>query len=576
MASPDFIPDSQFRPDGKAISSPDFVPNSNFVPDAPSEDYQGIGQKLLTAEEGLERGLSSGLSDVVRTKFEKYLPESLQSKAEDIQGRKEANPLTAFGSELAGTAGLLTATGGLGLAAPEGAGAIAKIASNAAQGALLSSANSVSSDLAFGDPQLAASKIASHAGISALYGGLLGGAGSAVLEGAGNGLKSLSKTITDSLTPDLSINPESLGPLDRIRMGFFQGMQTPEASEEIANKAAAGIQSLNDLTSMDDLSALSDASGKEAIESFDSAKKDFLKEFGDSKAKTVDPEEVMSFITNPASQASAKQTIAFNHFFKAISGLSEIKLSDENVGKSLKDAQGSLQDWLSELSSASETNPHSDIEYGGPVHSGGSEIDSNLGAAKPYSTKFDLPPGQTITPNYSEGITLGSGENVARVPSYGSERVSAFDKPLGYSLETIQSKIKNYQEQVSKLFEKQDLPTLSAGDVIHSLEEVQGAGSKIRNLQNAQHAIKNPPPPLGAGLATIAAHVPGGSQAFALLSGIRKYSGDGGLYRLGNDVASPLKILEGISRVTQKADEKMGDKARLIFTGLSSQARDKD
>lgn len=562
MAAPDFIPNSQFQPDGAAPSptptgSPNFIPNNQFSPDAPDEKYGSLSQQALTAlEQGLS-GLTGGTSKIAETKM-------FHVKPEDIQGRSEANPITSFGFNVAGTGALLAATDGLGLAAPEGASLLSTIGSNAAQGAILAGTNAVSDDKAFGDPNLAASKILSDAGLSALYGGIGGGVGSALLSVPGKGLKGLTNAISDFASKDVTLAPEAFSPLDQIRMGMAKGLQTPEAEKAIADRTVQGLEALHQVTSADDLGALSGKPGSPEIEHFEGAKKAFLKEFGTSDRSTIDPDEVLSFLTNPAAKNSTQQTITFNNYLKSIEGLSGLQLNDAHLSAGLENAQSALKDWTQELAASSQMNPHVDIEYGEP------------GKARPYSTKFDLPPGETITPNYNEGVTLGSGENTARVPSYGSERSSPFDEPLGFSLDRIQSKIQDFRSEISNLLEKQNSEVpLSSADVKNSIGEASQLGRGIENLKKVGEAIQNKPEPLGAGLGVIASHIPFGPQALTLYSAIRNYAGDGGLYRLGSDIASAHKLLDGTANVLQKVDQKVGDKARLIFTGASAQSRSK-
>lgn len=564
------------------VAAPDWNSLSSTPPPSwddlqtPEEHFGSAGEQAKTALEQGISGLTGGASQIAETKL-------LGVNPEDIQARKEANPITAVASNLAGTAGLLTSTAGLGLGV-EGAGLLADIASNAGQGALLSAANAVSNDLAFGDPHLAASKILSDAGLSALYGAATGGVGAALLGGASSGLKNILGKVKEVGAPDLTISPDALGPLDKIRLGLFHGIQSPEAHEQAINKVAEGLNSLNDLTSVENLSALSENSAAPQIEHFDLARKDFLKEFGTSKGQSIDPEEVLSFITNPVSKNSTQQTIAFNNYFRAIRGLSDVSFDDAHLQSGIKEAQNSLQDWMGEYSYANQTNPSVDIEYGGPKHiygDGKSNADYNV-PPKAYSTSFDLEPGKEITPGFSEGITIGSGASgsgpsTTRASSFGTERISPYDKPIGFSLEHINSKVSDYQKQVSDLLEKEQegLP-VSGEELSDSLKKAAGEGHQLQNVSLAAQALKNEPPKLGAVAATMAAHIPAGTPLLTLYSTIRRYSGDGGMYRLGNDIASPLKILDGIANTAQKVDDRIGDKARLIFTGASSQARSRD
>ena len=171
--SEDFIPDSQFKPDQEkptpsASNAPDFVPDEHFKSD--EETYGSPSQTLKAGVEGLERGLTFGLSDIARTKLENYLPESMQTKPEEIKARMEENPIASGVGNVLGGAVVLGATGGVGGALPEGAGLAARLGASAAEGSLFGAGNAVT-DYALGDPELNAQKIASEVGFGALLGG---------------------------------------------------------------------------------------------------------------------------------------------------------------------------------------------------------------------------------------------------------------------------------------------------------------------------------------------------------------------------------------------------------------------
>jgi hypothetical protein len=189
----DFIPDSQFKPDQQAApASADFVPDNQFSPD---ED-----NPIETAKagvEGLERGLTLGASDVARTKLEGYLPESLQSKPEDLSRRIEQSPVASTVGNVVGVASLIGATGGVGGLLPEAAGAVAKIAATSAEGGLFGAGNAVT-DYALGDPDLNAQKIMSHIGTGMLIGGVLGTLGETVLPYVGGKAKDLIRALRGS------------------------------------------------------------------------------------------------------------------------------------------------------------------------------------------------------------------------------------------------------------------------------------------------------------------------------------------------------------------------------------------
>lgn len=569
MAAPNWdelspnAPEAQPEPSqAPQAQDPNAIPSWDDL-ETPDEHFGSTVQQAITALEQLASGATLGASKIAETKL-------LGVKPEDIEARSSANPVTSIASNIAGIAGLLSATGGLGLAPEAGAGVMSTILSNAAQGSAIAAANAANSDLAFGDPNLTASKLISDIGISSVYGGLTGGVTSALLSGGGSGLKSLVGKVKDGVLPDLAANPESLGWADKFRMGLFSGLSSPEAKQEVASTVAKGMDSLNNLTSMENLGLTTDPSAAEQVKNFDSARKFFLKEFGDVKEGKIDPEEVMSFITNPYSKASNNQTMAFNHYMKAIKDLSEVSLKEPNLDQALQEAKGSLNDWMDLIPYANETAPHSDIEYGSP------------GNARPYSTKFDLPPGEIPKEaGRMEGVTIGSGELTARAPSFGSERVSPFEQPESYVLNKVKNMnslnqmIEDYRGKIADLLEKQEEPSaISAGDISSGLEDVQLGANKLKNINKSESAIeevKNHS--LGAGAGLVAAHIPYGPQILSLITAVRRYSGDGGLYRLGNDLASPIKVLDSIANVTSKVDQKIGDKARLIFTGASSQAR---
>lgn len=84
------------------------------------EKYGGLGQQALSGVEGLAKGITGPLAPA--------LERAVGVNPEDIRGREEANPVTHYGSELAGLVGSSMAGVGLG-------GALSKIGEAAGAGA---------------------------------------------------------------------------------------------------------------------------------------------------------------------------------------------------------------------------------------------------------------------------------------------------------------------------------------------------------------------------------------------------------------------------------------------------------
>lgn len=146
-------------------------PAGNEVPpeDIPV-DYNSASQMAKTAiEQGLA-GATLGLSKVAETKL-------LGVRPEDIEGREKANPITATGANILGTAGMIAGTGGLGGLA-RGAGVGARIGIGALEGGGIGGLNQITDDWSQ-DKALDAQKIAASIGI----GSLIGGAGAGIVEG---------------------------------------------------------------------------------------------------------------------------------------------------------------------------------------------------------------------------------------------------------------------------------------------------------------------------------------------------------------------------------------------------------
>lgn len=197
--APEFIPDEQFAPDATATAnpaeapkqsvapqpikapeakSPDFIPDSTFVSD--EEKYGGVGQRAITALEGAGEAASFGLSTGLET--------ALGVKPEDIRLRRETNPLSHIGGQVAGLAAsaLIPGVGEANIlehagaaAASLGERALVKAAlKGAAETALFQGGDEVSKYLSGTHESLG--NVVQNVGLAALLGGGVGAGFSAV------------------------------------------------------------------------------------------------------------------------------------------------------------------------------------------------------------------------------------------------------------------------------------------------------------------------------------------------------------------------------------------------------------
>lgn len=181
MDTPDFIPDSDFKPDTSAHGS-DFIPDSQFVSD--EDKYGSIGQQALTGLEGAGQGFAGPVATGVELGLSKLGVPGLT--AEDIAGRAAANPWIHGLSEAGGLGvGLLTGTGEAGLIAKAGevaaqASKLGKVGSAAIKGAVEAGTfqgmdETSKAMLGQGDPEAPVSSALVHIGAASLLGGGIGG-----------------------------------------------------------------------------------------------------------------------------------------------------------------------------------------------------------------------------------------------------------------------------------------------------------------------------------------------------------------------------------------------------------------
>lgn len=245
--SPDFIPDSQFKPDAntQAARSPDFVPDSQFQSD--EDKYDSAGQRLLTGIEGAASAGTFGLS----TGLEKYIGRALNIeslKAPAIEARREINPgihglgqvVGLVGSSFlvpgGGAAGLLEHAGQgaaelAGLGAAEGTAA--KIGSAAVRGAvdnmLFQSGDEVSKMFSghYENSNDAVQSAAANVGLSGLIGGGLG-AGIGVISPLwkatiGKKLNGILGDLSNQVTHSVENGTTSVLPDDYLAKGLTGG-----------------------------------------------------------------------------------------------------------------------------------------------------------------------------------------------------------------------------------------------------------------------------------------------------------------------------------------------------------------
>lgn len=255
-----------------------------FDPDAYLKEakYSTPGQMIKTGLEGAAEGVAGPLADLFETKLGIATPE-------DIQGRRDTNPIThgagnvaGFAGSIAGGVGLGKVAAGAGLAATDALGlssavgraagiapelsTVAKIASRGVQTGAEMAALSTSDELSkmvTNQPGQTIGNAAVHIGLNGLLGGVVGGTLGAIspLFKAGTEKLGIAQTIDDAKAQFefRQNNPDPLagatGELqDRISsMDGLRGMKTepllaamPEATEANIAKVDAHIQDISD------------------------------------------------------------------------------------------------------------------------------------------------------------------------------------------------------------------------------------------------------------------------------------------------------------------------------------------
>lgn len=102
-----------------AISKTDELPSFEHTVETDSEKYGTMGQKLLTTAEGLGQGFAGPVATAAELGLHKLGVPGISP--EEIEARKQANPILSESSKIAGLgAGLMTGVGELGLLAKAG------------------------------------------------------------------------------------------------------------------------------------------------------------------------------------------------------------------------------------------------------------------------------------------------------------------------------------------------------------------------------------------------------------------------------------------------------------------------
>jgi hypothetical protein len=167
---PHDAPEGATGPISPTMSSSGAIPSWNDTEDL-QEKYGSLQQQILAGAEATAGSATLGASRKLENSLGLTTPEAQALRA-------QANPGTELAGNIAGTIGLIGATGGVGGFLKAGAPLAAKIGALAVEGGILGAGNAVT-DSAMGDPSLNAQKVISHVG----FGMLLGGGGGLLFEG---------------------------------------------------------------------------------------------------------------------------------------------------------------------------------------------------------------------------------------------------------------------------------------------------------------------------------------------------------------------------------------------------------
>jgi ADP-Ribosyltransferase in polyvalent proteins len=225
----DLVDDSQAQnpsPNAPAAKG-EALPNFDQLQD----DSQTYGSPTEMAKTALEQGLSGatlGASKVLETHGIPALGIPAITTPEAIAGREAANPITSSVSNIAGTAGAILGTGGLG-ALGEGAGIAARVGLNALEGAGIGGISTANDDWSQ-NKALDAQKIAANAGLGSLLGGVGGVIGEAFKPKA---LTEVPTSISDQAASAADTAANASGP--PVKVPEVKGVQ-PSSYDDIVNR----------------------------------------------------------------------------------------------------------------------------------------------------------------------------------------------------------------------------------------------------------------------------------------------------------------------------------------------------
>lgn len=225
--------------DSQAQSPPTQAPKAGPLPnfDDLKDDSQTYGSPTEMAKTAIEQGLSGatlGASKVLETQGIPSLGIPAITTPEAVAGREAANPITSGLSNVAGTAGMILGTGGLG-SLGEGAGVAARVGLGALEGAGIGGVTTATDDWSQNKP-LDAQKIAANAGLGALLGGVGGVIGEAFRP---KPLADVPSSISDSATSASDSATLSAGP--PVQVPEVKGVQ-PTTFEEITKRGDDAIK----------------------------------------------------------------------------------------------------------------------------------------------------------------------------------------------------------------------------------------------------------------------------------------------------------------------------------------------